>query len=251
MGLRDLTTEAMVGVTSAWVDSARDRARLAALPRVAPLLTDVDAAHAGLVSFQVAPKRSPQAQALIDRAAELDALHDRKARGIHGLLAACALLADDLERADIFTSALTELFPDGLSIVHRTYLEQAGQAELLEQRLGASTRELLEGFTVGRSTLRAETDAWIAAARQLGEVKAEKARLDAEAPVPTTTITAARNAWIGTVNAVLHMIELETEASPEVRAAILRPLEQALDKATAARKRGAAKESTETEPEAD
>ena len=56
MALKDLSTAAMVTISYAWLDPRAERPLLESARRVAPLLEDLDAAHAGLLKYQKAER---------------------------------------------------------------------------------------------------------------------------------------------------------------------------------------------------
>jgi len=235
MGLRDLTTASMVSITQAWVDPERERSIFACYPRLAPWLADIEAAHAGLHEVQDASK-SPELVALNERASFLDAEHDRKARGLYDVLTGLASLSDDRDRAASILTLREELFPNGLMIVRRSYLDQAGEASLLESRLGDGSRELLRNIVVDGTPLVMHVDRWLGAARELGEVEAVRVQLaKSEKASSATSLGKARQAWVSVVNSVLFVIERESLTDSD-RRRLLEPLDTALAKAEAKKK---------------
>jgi hypothetical protein len=58
----------------------------------------------------------------------LDDLHDRKVRGIFGVLTALAELADDAEKAAGYLDLRGQLFPSDLKAIQRSYLDESGEA---------------------------------------------------------------------------------------------------------------------------
>lgn len=239
MALRDLSIGTMLVITGAWLDPEKERPILERLTRVAPLLPDVEAAHEGLIRFQFkAQTASQKARSLMGRTTELDAEHDRMARGLHVICEGLALLAKTPKEAEAYLRLQAELMPTGLAIVTASYLEEAGQAELIDQRLSTGSKALLKSTKVHGKQLQTYVNEWKATARALGEAETEKARLLGEEA--TGSVGPARNAWTGAVTAVQHMLRREPDLTAAERHRLLEPLEAAQAKAAAAKKRAAA-----------
>lgn len=236
MRVRDLTTASMVTITGALVDPERERPVFAKYPRLWPWLADIEAAHQGLYEIEKrAP--SPALAAMNERASLLDAEHDRRARGIHEVITGLIDLSEDADEASRLTELRDQLFPSGRSIVNRSYLDQAGEAELLDSRLSESSRKLLGEVMVHRTLLGKHIHLWRKTALDLGQLEAERTRLAKdEKAQELTTLGKARNAWVSAMNALLYVIEREKELTQEDRRRLLEPLETALAKATAKRK---------------
>ena len=233
MGYSDLTAETMTAISGAWLDPARERPLLMRLPRVAPLVVNVEAAHQGIVRYQEPrPKVSPEVAALTQRTMELDARHDRLARGLYDVLDGLSTLAENADDAQGWQDLQRELFPQGKRIVFRSYVDQAGEAERVDERLSEASRRRLEKFTLGGVPLMHYVREWQAAAKELGEVEQRRLVL-AKEPPERPTLREVRNAWIAAVKAVVAMLEWETELSEAERGRILEPLETALARAEA------------------
>jgi hypothetical protein len=239
MGLRDLSSAKMVAISGAWLDPSKERPLLERLSRVRPLLPDLDEAHHGLQVFQQrAPTGGEKARPMVPTTTRLDAQHDRLARGVHGLCGALAMLTEDPAESEAFLTLQRQLMPQGLSITRGTYLEEAGQAELVNERLSPASNALLESTQVRGRSLREYVDSWRTTAKALGTAEADKTRLAAE---PSTGSRGfARNAWTTAVNALLHMLEREKTLTADERRQLLEPLETALAKAATAKARAAA-----------
>lgn len=251
MGLRDLTTASMVSVTVALVDPERERPIFAKYPRLLPWLADIEAAHQGLYEIQ-SRARSPELAALNERATALDAEHDRKARGLHEVITGLAELSDDAEKALRLIELRDQLFPSGRSIVNRTYLDQAGEASLMDSRLSGPSRDLLRDVVVDGVALMEHVEAWQKAASELGQVESERVRLAKEEKVQSiASLGKARNAWVGAMSALRFVIDREKELTDGDRRRLLEPLETALAKTAAKKKAGAKSAEPEvvTEPE--
>lgn len=240
MGKRDLTTASMVAISNAWTDPERERPLFAKYKRLAPWLEDVEAAHARLHEAQTSTKAAPpELIAINERAALLDAIHDRKVQGLHELLSALAKLSEDANQASEFITLRDELLPSGRAIVNRSYLDQAGEASFIDSRLSKRSKELLRDVTVDCIPLGKHVEDWKRSAAELGEVEAVRVRMAKEAKeVSIASLGKARNEWIAAVNAVVFAVDREKGMTVEDRRRLLEPLETALAKA--ARKKAAA-----------
>lgn len=233
MGLRDLTTASMVTISGAWLDAERARPVFGRYARLAPWLEDVEVAHRGLYDAQTGGRTvSPELATLNERAAALDALHDHIARGLHAVLTGLAELSCDRPaEASRFLGARNELFPSGLAIVNRSYLDEAGEASLRDARLSPSSQHLLRDVVVHAVSLEQHLSAWRAAADELGKVEADRAkRAKDENAQSIASLGKARLAWIGATNALLYVLDREKALTPEDRRQLLEPLESALAK---------------------
>jgi len=251
MALRDLTSETMTVISRDWLDPAKERPILASLRRVAPLLPDLEQAHRDLLEFQQpAPRVSPEMAALTQRVTELDAQHDRLARGIHTVIAGLIDLTEDTDQADDWRAAQAELFPEGKSITKRSYIDQAGEASRVEARLSDRSRVLLDRLRLGDRSLLDGVRRWQQAAHELGEAEKERILL-AKEDQPKPSVGKVRNTWIGVVNTILAMLDREVDLSEADRFKVLEPLETALAKAAARKRSASVVEAKGAEPEAE
>src|SRR5690606_23249318 len=135
-----------------------------------------------------------------------------------------------------------ELYPEGLSINAKTYLAQAGDAELRTKRLSDTSKRLLQSITIrtpaGEVCLGKLVDDWNAVARELGEVESEKVRLLAGHTVEGSR-GPARRAWVSTVSLFLQVLEREKGMTDAERNTLLEPLRNA--EAKAAKRRALAR----------
>jgi hypothetical protein len=198
MALKDLTIATMITITAAWIDPSRERGILTKLARVQPLIDDVEAAHEAILSVgKGMGTAAAGAASLAKRAADLDARHDQLARGIYSALTGLADLADD-DGAALLT-VRDELMPAGLAIVGRSYIDEAGKAELVERRLSPASRKLLKETLLGGKSLAKYVSAWIATARELGIVERERITHQSqtnEKPSAAGDALKARYEWI-------------------------------------------------------
>ena len=245
ISLRGLTTQSMISVTAAWLDPKRDRPLFNSLPLLAPLLPAIQSAHDALVANQKGkPAHDPEAAALQAEAMEVDAEHDRVLRGIHAVLGAFAELGDDDEAA-AYLALRDQLFPAGLSMITRSYVDEGAEAELVAGRLAKSDHALLAKLPIPGGKLKDAFDRWVSAAKRLKSIEAKRHKVEASAATADTVrgndVVRARMAWVRAVRAVEVNLELESKAEPNTRVALLGPLELAARKSA---RRAAGKSAT-------
>lgn len=230
MPLRDIPVASMLVVSGAWLDPRKERALLARLARVAPFLPDLQAAHEGLIHCNDEQRTySKELAALMAKTTVLDDRFDRFARGIYSLCTGLACVADDVA-ARRFEQLLAELMPEGLSIISQRYLVEAGQPELVENRLSPESRALLAQTHIDGVPLRAYVDEWEKAARALGEAESEKARVTSSKP--PASLAKARNAWVRVVTLIMQVLDHEDGLGAAERNRLLQPLQKAEAQAT-------------------
>src|SRR5262245_30580 len=129
--LKDISTARMVRISEAWLDSARERPKIAALSSGAALLAKIEAAHAGLLSTQKRDDSvSKEVSAISEKQSVVDRRHDRKVRALYFLLHGSAEATDDPKEAEAILAARDELLPKGISIIKDSYHDEAGNIEL-------------------------------------------------------------------------------------------------------------------------
>lgn len=242
MALKNLSTETMLALSSSWLDAQRARPTLSANPRTAPYLADLEEAHATLLAANTSPANqgsTPELVALSVEATTVDQLHDRKVRGTYGLLTALAELANERLDAERYLDARNVLFPEGTAINRRTYLDEAGNAETVSQRLAGlpAVQEVLKSIPLaGDKNLGHEVAAWLEAGLALGKLETRRAELlherDAAAGASRRgELFRARNRWGRVANAMLAALELDEQTSDAIDRNFLRPLQEAEAKA--------------------
>ncbi|HEU4410553.1 MAG TPA: hypothetical protein VFS43_35185 [Polyangiaceae bacterium] len=240
MALKNLSTQTMLALSSSWTDPRRDRPALAASAVAAALLPKLDAAHQGLAAT-AKPASAGEAErelaALKAREAAIDRVHDRKVRGAYYLLTGLAALADDAAVAGARLALRDALLPAGLAAARRSYLDEAGDAEALPRRLDEGQRGALDRVSVGGGrTLADEVDAWLSAARKLGELEAKRAELaarrPARAPDRAAAVAKARHRWVRVVNVIAQALALDEAIAPRLDEAFVTPLRLAEAKAS-------------------
>lgn len=228
MGLRRLTSGEMTHTTATWVDPRhRHHQLLAAAPEVAVLLPHLTKAHKNLLSCQ--PSMPIQSATLAQKADELDAQHDDLVRGVHALFSALTFLSASPTDRQEWLALRDKLFPEGLSVVSRSYADEAGQAALAMARLTADDRKRMKSMTFGDGNLLALVDQYGLVARKLGDAATAKAT-PAAAVSSRADSAAARNQWIRLVSAILAAIEM-TDASADIVREVVSPLRELLRRA--------------------
>lgn len=127
MTLGNLMVETQVGISTAWVDADKDRGCFDAVPALATLLPEIQAAHDDLIRIQVkSSANSEELKNLSESAQRLDNQHDNKGKGVYSYLEAVTLLADSPEDAESYRLTRDRLMPDGIKFVQRSYLDESG-----------------------------------------------------------------------------------------------------------------------------
>jgi hypothetical protein len=237
--LKNLSNQAMVGASAGWVAPGEARTVLSGIPEVAGYLGRMDEAHAGLLRCQVTGETSSadaRLKAMSDQAIALDTRHDLLVRGIDAVVEGNLLLLSAGGRPVGTLEALRQrLFPDGMKMVNRTYLEEAGEVEMARQRLGADDRALLSEIPIVEGHLEEAVERWMSTGAELGELERERVRAaEAEAAdkgVSRADVVAARNRWIRVVRAILAGLELAEGLDESALSIILQPLRDAAAKA--------------------
>lgn len=237
MALKRLTVGEMITATQSWVDPEhRHHALLKKVPEVAPLLPRVTEAHRGLLATQ--PVANPQAAGWVRKLEELDLRHDDLVRGSYYLYQALSYLSDDAEERERWEHLHEKLFPAGLSVVSRSYEDEAGQAQLALARLSEEDKKFLRGTTVVRGTHKLTVlqlvERYGAVAASLGQAVQQRSAEATRGPARADAAS-ARNAWLRAVNAVRATLDL-AGASEEIEQLILGPLREL--EARADRRRG-------------
>jgi hypothetical protein len=168
------------------------------------LLPPITAAHSALFAIQVQPG-DPKAKSLSDAEATLDATHDALTRGIYTTLTVLSQLAGSSEE---LLRLRDLLLPEGLMHAQLTYRGEAGHAALVSSRLDDALRARLKSIVLHDKTLLELVDAWLAAAKELGSLEEQRARLSAPAETTAAQVSAARMAWVRVVNALVANAEL-------------------------------------------
>lgn len=233
MALRNLSTPELVSVCLGVIEGP-NRTILTEHGRVPDdLFVRVRAMLARLMPHHTPPAATTEAQALVTtlsaKLTAADVHHDRKVRGIYGMLSSLAELCDEEADRPPLLALRDALFPQGLSATRRTYAEQVGAAEQAAHVLTPAQRAALEAIPAqpAVATLAAAFDAYLGAARSLRSV--ENDRSEAQKAVTPATPSASsrlsdRNAAVRLLNTLVDYVTLDGEAHPEVVRVFLGPL---------------------------
>ena len=211
MALKKLSVREMVKFSGDLLsETSPQRAALETHPEAAILVARLQAAHEGLVAAQ--PPNDSEIAELTEEITQLDLRHDALVRAIEGRLTSEIALAeiqsDGGDTHDALRRARGVLFPDGLSVVRRSYIEQAGEAELREARMDEPVESLLRGMQShdGRE-LRDVYGQLQEVATQIGALVKRRAELGEQGEKVARTHQ-ARLEWIRVVNALSHVLEM-------------------------------------------
>ncbi len=209
MNLKRLTIAEMVAISGAWVaPKSKARAALEGIPLVAPFFTHLVEAHRALVETQPSSEGTVKLTEISEKEASVDADHDDCVRAIDLILSGFALCASSPEKSVELQHIRSILLPDGLSIVQRSYRDEAGQADLLDKRLDASTKAKLKKLPIPGGNMLELVERWMGYARELGELESQRALLAQSClgKASAATAVAARNGWIRSVTALLSLL---------------------------------------------
>ena len=213
MALIDLTSPEMVELSGAWLDEGTAEGKvLARDAALAPLLGFVREAHEALVASQVVGD-SPHAeriQELSQRSTELDRQHDALVRGVLRILTGLGDVAKTEKRRAGYEAVAAALFPEGPASALRSYAAQAGSASMVDERLTAAHRQVLESLASPEGTLAELVARWKKVARALGESDNERTRLlEVKASAPSRADhLKARHGWVRAVDVLRRAIAL-------------------------------------------
>ncbi len=220
--LKEISAARMVSITEAWLDPARDRSKFNALPCGQQLLDIIQTAHNGIVATQ--KKDDPGSRevgTISDKQSRLDKRHDRKIRAVYYILTGLAEASDDPNEVAALMAARDELLPNGISVTKDSYLDEAGNVEIVAKRVSPTTKGLLKKIGITRgSTVWGVVEEWFAAGRELGTLEHQKDRLESAPGSLAGGALRARNEWLRAVWQVESTLEMEG-ASETIISAIL------------------------------
>ncbi len=234
--LRCLSVRAMVAATKPWVDPGEAHFALRSIRETAGCLDRMISAHNGLLSLQATSSSGPDVTAMTEQALTLDRRYDRLAKAVDLIAAGNALLlGPESAVASSLTALRGRIFPRGMRITQFTYLEEAGEADLVKERLFPQDRELLSTIPTATGDLSTALDEWIETGSELGDVVRNRSRaIEAAAQTPTVSRAEtfkAKNQWIRVVRVLLTALDLAEEVDDPTRDLILNPLRLAVEKA--------------------
>ncbi len=203
MSLKAMSSAEMVLVSGPWVNPGPAHDAIVATPILAALLPVVTAHHRALHETQKTSDRAQNAEytALVDESSRCDERHDSGVRAVfHYLTARAALLGAMGESGDALLELRDFLLPEGLEHARKSYLAEAGQAELLRSRLTQepAKKKALKDIAVGRTNILAVVEMWQKEAERLREIETEKAALATPTGPSAAELLALRNQWVRT-----------------------------------------------------
>lgn len=231
MNLNTLSSEVMLSNSQEWLTNPHLRRALEAHPLGSAMLVEIQAIHdrlSGTVS-----ERNLLDDTLQRLTAELDVtdlVHDRKARGLHGLINALIEVSDDPQEIAMLTKVREALFPHQLRVVRWSYSDEHGAVVEMQERISAEVRAYLAEARVGKTALLAFYEQWVAAGMRLGELTKKRARIQATVKrtgvvEPSIDIKAARREWIRVIRVFLEIVAM-LPLGDKMRRALLAPLER-------------------------
>lgn len=233
MGYRDFPTQIMIELSSDWLNPAGARGHIEQVPAAAALLPKIAETHRALLKTQPKSRTQPaELAALQQEQAELDTVHDRKTRGMYSVLTGFADLTDDPEQTTAILALRDKIYPPevGLRVVQLTYAEEAGEAKLVESRLGEEDRALLKKLPIPDGKLFDAHKARVKAANRIGELEQKRQDIagkeEEKETIKQKDVLNARNAWVRVARGLVAMIDLSDPPAP-VRRRILERLEAA------------------------
>jgi hypothetical protein len=239
MNVRILTLAQMAMVARYFVGPARPV--LAALPGGENLIAAFERFLAAISTPDTAVAQ--QIVALDALLLVLDALHDRLLRGLFLLLESLAELTDDAALAAGYRALQKRLFPGGLAMVNRTWLEEAEAATTVLSRLEPGDDALMAAFRLADGTSFVDlVTRYSDIGRTLGEKDIERAELRAQDKrLSVAQIGEARRLFGNTIGYLESTLTFHGIA-PEVREKLFSKLEEAIKAGEARARRRAAGE---------
>lgn len=236
MNLKSLPVASMIVVSERWL-TGDSRKIIDGLPLCSAMLGKLEEVHAGLITLQ--PQRSALSEGFKrarDAANRADDTFDMRGRGLFLGLQALECLSEDPDASAAFAAARAAIFPNGLSVLTLTYVQEVGEARLAKERLTPALRAPLEAAPIGAFTAAQAFDRWLSAAEDLeAKLRARDAAQDAlQGAADTVTLAIAQDAkraWGRVVRALLNNLDLE-DADAATKDALLKTLRQEVARAS-------------------
>lgn len=234
MQLRILSANLMLAESKRLLSDPAVRAAIESLGELCKVALNVlDSAHDRLATQgQRRGEVNRRLADLIQSAITNDGTHDDKARGLYFGLQAIIAASAMPELAQKCAELQEVLFPEGLSIVRRSYMYEVGALEAMQRRVTAEHIALMKSLTIGTERLYDWYTAWIAAGEALRRCVQEREHL--------TTMTArtgsggtdvdgnvARQQWITAVHLLVSALDM-ADMDAMTRELILGPLEASI-----------------------
>jgi len=237
MNLNVLPINVMLSHSEQWLKNPELRAKIEAHLVGAALLVEVGRVHDRLAG-QVERRRQLEVALtrLTDLISDFDVDHDDLARAIHFALEALIAAARDAAQVERYRRLQALLFPEGLSIVSRSYSYEAGAITALQSRVTDADVAEMATIPVGDATLADWYRSWIESGQALGRHVHEREALYAHtgrngSAIETVDIRAARLDWVNTVQtflSALHLMNLDQETQERILSPLDASIAQAL-----------------------
>jgi hypothetical protein len=236
MNLKSLSNASMISLSAYWLGDVAAQRALQSHSLGVAMNQQIALAHDTLAELDA---RRHSGHTALERKnkdiAELAHTHHRKARALHCYLSGLIAGADDPALAAWAETLIELLFPEGLAIINRSYVDAAGWALAIDCQMTPALLARMDAISMGGHSLAEVYRAWIAAGVALGQRVHERAQL--QASLATTGAAGAeisaiqvRSLWIRTVRALLLTMDL-MKLSESDRDALLAPLRRCVSSA--------------------
>jgi predicted DNA-binding protein len=249
MSLRYLTTETMLHLTQGWLDPQGGLPILEKHDLTRGLLDRLRSNRTAMMTAsRLSNEWEQQLEALSKEQAVLDQAHDQQVRGMYLILSAMAELAEDSTMATELLELRDWLFPQGLELIRKSYVEESGHSGHIEEELSPERRKKLKTigwkFSKYETNLLQEVDRWLDAGRELGKKENEKLQVQSQREENkdqniSPSINLVRKEWVRLTQALRSNLELLEDISNSERKIVLGMLdkqEQDSDKRIAKRR---------------
>jgi hypothetical protein len=237
MNVNVLPIAVMLSHSEQWMRNQELRAKITAHLVGMALLLEVERVHVRLAE-QVERRRqlSLEIERLTELITQLDLEHDGIARAIFLAFEALIAAAADAVTAAYYRRLQRLLFPEGLSIVSRSYSYEAGAIAAMERRVTDADLAELAAIPVGKQTIADWYRAWVERGKALGRHVHEREALYAHTArggsgSENVDIRSARLEWVGTVQTflgALHLMQLDEQAIERIVGPLDASITQAL-----------------------
>ena len=222
---------AMIAISESWVNPEKDRALLESHRLTAGLVPILAREHNALLRTRMSRLEMDDKQKeLAEKAAVLDTAHDEAYRTLHGMLTSLAMMSGDERRARLDEIRET-LMPEGIRDPQLTFLAESGTVEMATSMLSREMEALMRGIEVDGRSLMQLFNEWVDAGSKLGNVERQRTQLaemkGGEGWLTGRDIQNGRYRWMRAVNALLALLELDSDISEQTKTRILQPLRDA------------------------
>lgn len=221
MSLMKLTTEELLSISTLWLEDLRDD--FLAIPEIAGLLPLVQRAHDQLREVLEEVDDNAELEEASALADAIDDRHDATVRVVWERLKAqedyyTSLDPPDLDSARAVGRVRRRLLPEGLTLIDLPYWKEAVFAAELEERMDASTQQILERIPVTADvSLRDVVQQWSQLGRALGNLESAKV---ASVMKRRKHWRSSRIQWLElteTIFTVLHQVQSDPKAAARLR----------------------------------